>query len=91
MEIQDAKERMIMMKGFFGGLVSARMMELEGKRSPENWYSVAHIDIEKPPGKPGGFLLPCGSRRRLSLPFAEGKEKAPALKSVDIGKQAETQ
>ena len=32
MEIQDAKERMIMMKGFFGGLVSARMMELEGER-----------------------------------------------------------
>ena len=31
-EIQDAKERMIMMKGFFGGLVSARMMELEGER-----------------------------------------------------------
>ena len=31
-EIQDAKERMIMMKGFFNGLVSARMMELEGER-----------------------------------------------------------
>ena len=31
-EIQDVKERMIMMKGFFGGLVSARMMELEGER-----------------------------------------------------------
>ena len=31
-EIQDAKERIIMMKGFFNGLVSARMMELEGER-----------------------------------------------------------
>ena len=31
-EIQDAKERIIMMKGFFKGLVSARMMELEGER-----------------------------------------------------------
>ena len=30
--IQDAKERIIMMKGFFNGLVSARMMELEGER-----------------------------------------------------------
>ena len=31
-EIQDAMERIIMMKGFFNGLVSARMMELEGER-----------------------------------------------------------
>ena len=31
-EIQDVKERIIMMKGFFNGLVSARMMELEGER-----------------------------------------------------------
>ena len=32
-EIQDAKERIIMMKGFFNGLVSARMMELDNGRS----------------------------------------------------------
>ena len=31
-EIQDVKERIIMMKGFFNSLVSARMMELEGER-----------------------------------------------------------
>ena len=32
-EIQDVKERIIMMKGFFNGLVSARMMELDSSRS----------------------------------------------------------